>query len=189
MIFSARVIGRAGEPRVGQDLRPEFLNHGRDQVSVGDVAVDGLLSGVVAGVAAALYLVIIGLFSGETIHSTLGRFDPQVAGNAILGIFVHLGMSAVYGGLFAVLYRPIRRRMPTSPVLNLVIGLIYGIILMLVAELVFNINAGAFCIFLNVSRNTLTVIPISFLSCPMIPCNQCPTTKYAQSSVTNDNLS
>ena len=109
-----------------------------ERKTVGDVAVDGLLSGVVAGVAAALYLVIIGLFSGETVHSTLGRFDPQQAGNAILGIFVHLGMSAVYGGLFAVLYRPIRRRMPTSPVLNLVIGLIYGIILMLVAELVFN---------------------------------------------------
>lgn len=109
-----------------------------ERKTVGDVAVDGLLSGVVAGVAAALYLVIIGLFSGETFHSILGRFDPQQTGNAILGIFVHLGMSAVYGGLFAVLYRPIRRRMPTSPVLNLVIGLIYGIILMLVAELVFN---------------------------------------------------
>ncbi len=109
-----------------------------ERKTVGDVAVDGLLSGVVAGVAAALYLVIIGLFSGETFHSTLGRFDPQQTGNAILGIFVHLGMSAVYGGLFAVLYRPIRRRMPTSPVLNLIIGLIYGIILMLVAELVFN---------------------------------------------------
>jgi hypothetical protein len=109
-----------------------------ERKTVGDVAVDGLLSGVVAGVAAALYLVIIGLFSGETFHSTLGRFDPQQTGNAILGIFVHLGMSAVYGGLFAVLYRPIRRRMPTSPVLNLIIGLIYGIILVLVAELVFN---------------------------------------------------
>jgi hypothetical protein len=109
-----------------------------ERKTVGDVAVDGLLSGVVAGVAAALYLVIIGLFSGETFHSILGRFDPQQTGNAILGIFVHLGMSAVYGGLFAVLYRPIRHRMPTSPVLNLVIGLIYGIILMLVAELVFN---------------------------------------------------
>ncbi len=109
-----------------------------ERKTVGDVAVDGLLSGVVAGVAAALYLVIIGLFSGETFHSTLGRFDPQQTGNAILGIFVHLGMSAVYGGLFAVLYRPIRRRMPTSSVLNLIIGLIYGIILMLVAELVFN---------------------------------------------------
>ncbi len=109
-----------------------------ERKTVGDVAVDGLLSGVVAGVAAALYLVTIGLFSGETFHSILGRFDPQQTGNAILGIFVHLGMSAVYGGLFAVLYRPIRRRMPTSPVLNLVIGLIYGIILMLVAELVFN---------------------------------------------------
>ena len=62
------------------------------------------------------------------------------------------------------------------------------------APLVFIINAGGFFISLNVSKNVLTNIPVSFLSCPIPPCNQCPTNRKQNvslitvSSLTNCSL-
>jgi NhaP-type Na+/H+ or K+/H+ antiporter len=103
--------------------------------TLGDAAVDGLIAGIIAGVVGALFLIIVGLASGDTVLVMLSRFDPRQSENAIVGIVGHLGVSAVYGSFFAVLYRPLSRRLPTKPALNLVIGLLYGLILMLIAEL------------------------------------------------------
>jgi len=57
------------------------------------------------------------------------------------------------------------------------------------APLVFKTRAGGLLIFLNVVKNVFNIIPISFLSSPRLPCNQCPTNKKQKSSSIIENLS
>jgi hypothetical protein len=116
----------------------------QNQNALGDVAVNGILAGIGAGLVGALFLIILGLATGVTVSETLERFDPQQSGNAMVGIIAHLGVSAVYGVLFAVLLRPLNRRITMTTILSLVFGLIYGLALMLIAELLFTsgIKAG-----------------------------------------------
>lgn len=104
---------------------------------LGDAAVDGLLAGSVAGVTSGLYLLIAGWITGETPAIMLGRFDPRADANALVGILVHLAVSAVYGALFVVLYRPMVRRWPAFRKATWLFGLIYGLLLMLLAETIF----------------------------------------------------
>jgi hypothetical protein len=79
----------------------------------------------------------MGLIDGVTVSETLERFDPQQSENAIVGIIGHLGVSAVYGVLFAVLHRTLSRWIPMTTISNLVLGLLYGLTLILIAELLF----------------------------------------------------
>ena len=104
--------------------------------TVGDAAVEGLLAGLVAGLISAAVLVLIGLLTGDSPGTVLGRFDPSLAGNALIGGLLHLATSAVYGMIFAVLLRLIGRRWRSAHRLTWLLGLVYGLLLLLFAETV-----------------------------------------------------
>ncbi len=76
----------------------------------GDTAVDGLLAGGLAGVGMGLYLLLAGLTWGDSPVVTLGRFDPGGAGAPAAGLLAHLAVSAVYGAVFALVWRLALRR-------------------------------------------------------------------------------
>ena len=105
----------------------------RKETTMGDAAVDGLLAGVVAGLAMAAYLVAIGLVTGEGPATVLARFAPGAGASPMTGVLVHLSESAVYGAVFAVGWRLVARR-PRSSLLTVLAGLAYGLVLLLVAR-------------------------------------------------------
>jgi hypothetical protein len=115
----------------------------RQEADVGDAAVDGLLSGVGAGIAMAVYLVAVNLF-GEGL-AVLTRFDPNGASPAIGGL-LHLAMSGVYGATFGIVSKWIRRfNLPAW-----LSGLIFGLVLFALAE----------AFILPTGRSALAGIPI-----------------------------
>jgi hypothetical protein len=66
----------------------------------------------------------------------LARFDLSTAGNAVTGGMLHLATSAVYGIGFGVLYQLISRRWILSTRASWVVGVLYGLFLFTVAEIV-----------------------------------------------------
>jgi hypothetical protein len=96
--------------------------------TVGDAAVDGLLGGVAAGIAMAIYLVIVSGFGGEG-WAVLARFDPNQTSPG-MGALVHLAVSGVYGAVFGVV-RSALRRLDVPPWFS---GVLFGIALFALAE-------------------------------------------------------
>jgi hypothetical protein len=68
----------------------------------GDAAVDGLVAGVLAGLAMAVYLAVIGLARGEALGLTFGRFDTGAARSPLTGALVHLAVAGVYGVVYGL---------------------------------------------------------------------------------------
>ena len=83
------------------------------QKSVGDTAVDGLLAGLVGGVAMALFLVVIGWLSGAPPQTTLAYFAPAQTGSWLTGLLSHLAVSAIYGVVFGLLMGMVGRLRPS----------------------------------------------------------------------------
>ncbi len=103
--------------------------------TAGAVAADGLLHGIVAGLAMALVMAAAGLTYGESPLVLLERFSPPGATSPLVGAAMHLGVSAFYGILFALLWRLVHRvsRQPMPMGLALVAGVAYGVALWLFA--------------------------------------------------------
>lgn len=78
--------------------------------TIGDVAVDGLLAGMAAGLAMAGVVLVAGLLGGSGAAETLGRFDPGSDGSPVVGALLHLAVSGLYGVVFALLSRVIGGR-------------------------------------------------------------------------------
>lgn len=104
--------------------------------STGDAAVDGLLSGIVAGLLMIAFLVIAGLLVGEKLSATLIRFDPSQNDSALLGLIGHLAVSAIYGAIFGVILKAGLGRWPSLHRMGWIAGLIYGAILLILAQAV-----------------------------------------------------
>lgn len=104
--------------------------------STGDAAVDGLLSGIVAGLLMIAYLVIAGLLMGGNLLATLNRFDPSQNSSAVLGLIGHLAVSAIYGAIFGVILKVGTDRWPSLRRFGWIAGLIYGAILLILAQAV-----------------------------------------------------
>lgn len=101
--------------------------------TVGDSAVDGLLAGVGAGLVMAVVMAATGLVQGEPVWTLFRRFAPGEEATALSGLLAHVAVSAVYGLLFALLRRAWPgQRGRLAPVM----GLLYGIALYLVAQMV-----------------------------------------------------
>ena len=83
----------------------------------GDAAVDGLLSGVVAGLVMAAYVLIVGLLSGTSWEAVLAQFDPGLNPAPLTGGLTHLAVAGVYGALFGVGWRALHRAWPRLPAL------------------------------------------------------------------------
>lgn len=102
--------------------------------SVGDAAVGGLLHGLAAGLAMAAFLVVAGLFHGQTPVNTLAAFavDGQpLASGALTGLLGHLATSGVYGLIWGLGWRLIGSCTSVATWLG---GLIYGVLLWGIAQ-------------------------------------------------------
>lgn len=99
--------------------------------SLGDVAVDGLLRGVAAGIAMAVVLTVSGLAAQFSVQFVMSRFDPTGAGSALTGLLAHLATAGIYGLLFALITAPAAPRLGNRIVLA---GVVYGVILLLISR-------------------------------------------------------
>lgn len=104
----------------------------RNTSTPGDIAVNGVIAGVLAGALMAAYLVLAGWFTGDGGGVMMGRFDPT-GGRALVGLLGHLAMSAVLGAGYSLLVGLVLRRRPLPGWLS---GLVYGLALWLLATLV-----------------------------------------------------
>ena len=75
------------------------------QRKTSDITIDGLLSGLAAGIVMAVLLVAAGLLAGDAPASVLARFDPAAQASALTGLLAHLAVSGIYGLIFGVAYR------------------------------------------------------------------------------------
>jgi hypothetical protein len=100
----------------------------------GDAAVDGLLSGVVAGLVMAAYVLVVGVAAGSSWETVLAQFDPGVNPAPLTGGLTHLAVAGVYGALFGLAWRAATRAWPRLP--GLVAGLAFGVVLWLLAVVV-----------------------------------------------------
>jgi hypothetical protein len=80
--------------------------------SLGDLAVDGLLLGLAAGIIMLALLVVVGMLEGATPVAVLARFGLPDGGTAMTGLLGHLAVSAVLGLVWGVLYGSLLRRLP-----------------------------------------------------------------------------
>ena len=101
------------------------------QKSVGDTAVDGLLAGLVGGVAMALFLVVAGWLTGTPPQTTLAYFDPAQTGSWLTGLLAHLAVSAIYGVVFGLLMGVVGRIRPSLVRWGWLWGAGYGVVLWL----------------------------------------------------------
>ena len=112
-------------------------------LTLGDAAVDGLLSGIAAGIVMAVYLIVVGLVTGEAPGMVLSRFDPGEKPSPLTGALMHLAVAGVYGMLFALGRRLIVRRWPFNTSLSWLAGLAYGLVLLILATTVILPGTGS----------------------------------------------
>jgi hypothetical protein len=107
-------------------------------VDLGEAAVEGLFSGVQAGVLMAGVLVMTGLLRGRSPLAILEAFTPAPMNpSPLTGLLIHLAVSGIYGVIFAAIYYLVPRRFTRfSPGWAfLVFGALYGLFLYLAAVL------------------------------------------------------
>ena len=123
----------------------------RARSSIGDTAVDGLLYGVVAGIVMAIYLIVMGVLTGTGLVATLSAFDLGQGTSPMRGVLIHLAVSAIYGMAFSLIYRLIGRRRSIGRGGSVIIGLVYGLLMWLIAQIAF--AAGV-----NVALSSLSTV-------------------------------
>ncbi len=99
-----------------------------------DTLINGLVGGILAGLGMLAWLLLAGLLAGESQQALVERFViPGQPPNPVSSIFLHLGVSAVYGGIFGALMRLLPRSASATGgrVLG---GLAYGLLLYLLAS-------------------------------------------------------
>ncbi len=105
--------------------------------TVGDLAVDGLLMGMAAGLAMGGALLLLQLLDGVGPAGLLGRFDPANGGSVLAGGLMFLAVAGLYGVVYAVIYR----LLPVSRMLwkrfGWLIGAAYGLGLWVLAQYLF----------------------------------------------------
>lgn len=100
------------------------------RMSLGDAAARGLVPGLIAGLAMALYLILAALLGGAGPAELFSRFGAGHVSPAA-GAFSHFAVSAVYGALGGILLSVVRGRLPAP---SWLLGLGYGAILYLFAQ-------------------------------------------------------
>ncbi|MBX7250753.1 MAG: DUF1440 domain-containing protein [Candidatus Promineofilum sp.] len=103
--------------------------------TIGDVAVDGLLAGMAAGLAMVGVLLAAGLLNGISVTETLGRFDPGSDASPVVGALLHLAVAGLYGVVFAVISRLAGPRFGGSRY-GWLLGAAYGLLVWVVAQFV-----------------------------------------------------
>lgn len=105
------------------------MNLVRRERTWGDTAVDGLLAGLVGGVAMGLVLALAGWLHGGSPLVVLGYFAPAQGGSWLTGLLAHLAASAIYGVGLALLLRGMGRIRPSLTRLAWLFGGLYGLLL------------------------------------------------------------
>lgn len=103
----------------------------RSKPKASESAIDGLGYGFLAGLVMLAGLILFGLIQGNSPAVVLDRFAPPLADrNVMTAVLAHLAVSAVYGAIFGLLWSQLTGwRLPAW-----LAGLIYGLLLMLVAR-------------------------------------------------------
>jgi hypothetical protein len=102
------------------------------KVALGNAAVDGLLSGLLAGLAMAVYLGAAALAMGERLAVMFSRFTVTAGDSPVSGFLLHLAVSGIYGLVFGFVCRLVCR----WPRLVWLVGVAYGGLLWLLATLI-----------------------------------------------------
>jgi len=100
------------------------------------LAVDGLIYGLVSGIAMVVCLAAFTLLSGDSSGSTLELFSVEGLATPWQGLFGHLSVSVVYGALFGAMIWLMKSYLASRKILSWLAGLIYAVILLLVAQFV-----------------------------------------------------
>ena len=104
--------------------------------SAGNLAVDGLIYGLVSGGAMSLSLAALALLTSETPGAILEYFSSSGLTSPVQGLLSHLAVSAIYGMLFGVLIWPFLLRFSSAKMIGFLGGLVYAILLLLLAQIV-----------------------------------------------------
>lgn len=107
------------------------------QLTLGDAAVNGLCSGMIAGFVMFFYLVIFGQWQGIGVGTMFGRFDLADGKSIVIGLVVHLALTAVYGIIFGTLCQMLGQWVTLQINWAIALGALYGLGLFLVAQLTF----------------------------------------------------
>jgi hypothetical protein len=106
---------------------------------LGSAAVDGLMAGAAAGVAMLGYLLIT---SGDAPAGLLNRFTGAgMESSPLMGAVGHLALSAIYGMIFALVWRALRG----SPrrLFRIIGAVIYGLVLFAASQWVILPTVGS----------------------------------------------
>jgi hypothetical protein len=126
-----------------------IMEHGESQtrsarrVQIGDAAVDGLIDGVLAGLALALYLVLADWMNGGVPLAVLTGFDLNQWSSPLRGLALHLTLAAIYGAIFSIVRGVIVQRWPLGRWASGAIGLGYGLLLWWIAPWVLPAGVAA----------------------------------------------
>ena len=106
------------------------------KTSTGEAAAEGLLRGMVAGVAMLASLLLAGLVMGGTQWEAVLAISPLLDGSDLAalplsGIFTHLAVASFYGLLWGPAWRWIKQY---SALPAWMAGMAYGIILFVLAQ-------------------------------------------------------
>lgn len=101
--------------------------------TAGDLAVEGLFSGLLAGFVMEIYLILSGIAMGLNLIEALTRLSPIKGLPPVSGVLLHLAISGIYGTVFGLVVHWLPRRL-LRPYWGWWAGLAYGIILLFLAE-------------------------------------------------------
>jgi hypothetical protein len=115
------------------------------ELGAGDAVIDGLFTGLVAGLGMAATLMLAGWIGGEPPALALSRFAPQQLSAPLSGFLLHLAVSGIYGMAYGVVWWMALRIRPFQPSLitALVGGAIYGLLLEAAAQAILLPGSGS----------------------------------------------
>jgi len=101
---------------------------------ISNLAVDGVIYGLLSGIAMYVSLAFLSVFTGGTPVSLLERFSASGLTSPLQGLASHLAVSAIYGALFGAIFWPVLTRFTSRHAMGWIVGLIYGGFLFLLAQ-------------------------------------------------------
>jgi len=106
----------------------------RNKNIISSLAVDGLIYGLISGVAMVLSLAAFALLSGESPGAYLEHFSAGGLTSPMRGLLSHLAVSAIYGVLFGTLIWPALVHCSSSKIIGWLGKVVYAILLLFLAQ-------------------------------------------------------
>lgn len=112
--------------------KADIITEDKNRISY--LAVDGVIFGLMGGIAMVIFLGVVVLLAGETPVDLMARFGMNEPTSPVAGLLSHLAVGAIYGALFGALIWPLLTRFASPNVSGWVGGLIYAGILYLLSQ-------------------------------------------------------